>query len=147
MQNRERSLLQDLAVVIFSMLYPITLPRNLQEFRTQYLGRGDSKFVFRYRINCKVKSKRPKETAVCVSCGDTFATVLAGDNLFDGMWTCQISKSAAIVCVDRRYSPVSHETNAQTCSTFSHLWFENTDGVPLSRRIQRRLHHYVFATG
>ncbi|KAG6950681.1 hypothetical protein JG688_00014047 [Phytophthora aleatoria] len=107
MQKREKALLQDLSVILFTMLYPVTLPRNLPEFRSRYLGHRDCKFVFRYRINCKSKCKRPNENAICVSCSDTFAVVVAGDNLFDEMWTCQISKSSVLACIARRYSPVS----------------------------------------
>ncbi|ETI42914.1 hypothetical protein PPTG_13674 [Phytophthora nicotianae INRA-310] len=113
MQRREQSLLQDLSVILFSMLYPVTLPRNLPEFRTRYLGHRDSKFVFRYRINCKSKCKRPDRNEICVSCGDTFAIVLAGDNLSDEMWTYQTSTSSLLTCVDRRYSPMEFRFRAK----------------------------------
>ncbi|KAG2765483.1 hypothetical protein PC129_g20177 [Phytophthora cactorum] len=125
MQKREKALLQDLSVILFTMLYPVTLPRNLPEFRSRYLGHRDCKFVFRYRINCKSKCKRPNENAICVSCSDTFAVVVAGDNLFDEMWTCQISKSSVLACIARRYSPIEFHFHAKVrgeCTiTFSPL--------------------------
>ncbi|KAG2992900.1 hypothetical protein PC121_g21036 [Phytophthora cactorum] len=125
MQKREKALLQDLSVILFTMLYPVTLPRNLPEFRSRYLGHRDCKFVFRYRINCKSKCKRPNENAIYVSCSDTFAVVVAGDNLFDEMWTCQISKSSVLACIARRYSPIEFHFHAKVrgeCTiTFSPL--------------------------
>ncbi|EEY54881.1 uncharacterized protein PITG_08443 [Phytophthora infestans T30-4] len=108
MQKKEKAFLQDLSVILFSMLYPVTLPRNLAEFRTRYLGRLDRSFVFRYRISCKSKRKYPDETAIKVSCGDTFAVVIAGSNpFFDDLWSCQLSDSNVLTCTDRRYSPDS----------------------------------------
>ncbi|ETL89547.1 hypothetical protein L917_11531 [Phytophthora nicotianae] len=147
MQRREQSLLQDLSVILFSMLYPVTLPRNLPEFRTRYLGHRDSKFVFRYRINCKSKCKRPDRNEICVSCGDTFAIVLAGDNLSDEMWTYQTSTSSLLTCVDRRYSPMEFrfraKLNGECTITFSPLGSRTVGTFTLSVTIRQdnfRLH-------
>ncbi|EGZ22283.1 hypothetical protein PHYSODRAFT_497140 [Phytophthora sojae] len=107
MEKREETLLQDLAVILFSMLFSITLPRNLNEFRSQYLGCRDSKFVFKYRINCKSQQRLSQANAICVSSSDTFAIMLAGDNVFDEMWSCRVSSKNLLVCINRRYSPVS----------------------------------------
>ncbi|KAL3670385.1 hypothetical protein V7S43_004698 [Phytophthora oleae] len=111
MQKREKSLLQDLAVILFSMLYPVTPPRNLPEFRTRYLGCRDSKFVFRYRFNSK--SQRSNESAICVSCSDTFAIVLTGENPFEEMWSCRISRPDVLICIDRRYAPMEFHFQAK----------------------------------
>ncbi|KAG7387990.1 hypothetical protein PHYPSEUDO_013242 [Phytophthora pseudosyringae] len=124
-KKRDTALLQDLSAILFSMLYPVTLPRNLTEFHGRYLGYRDSAFVFRYRINCKSQYKHPDENSICVSCGDTFAIVLAGGNLFDEMWSCQISESSVLVCIDRRYSPMEFRFHAKSkgkcTTTFSPL--------------------------
>ncbi|KAI9992963.1 hypothetical protein PInf_014906 [Phytophthora infestans] len=116
MQKKEKAFLQDLSVILFSMLYPVTLPRNLAEFRTRYLGRLDRSFVFRYRISCKSKRKYPDETAIKVSCGDTFAVVIAGSNpFFDDLWSCQLSDSNVLTCTDRRIRLFRlHPSKAQT---------------------------------
>ncbi|KAK1941440.1 hypothetical protein P3T76_007306 [Phytophthora citrophthora] len=123
MEKREKSLLQDLAVILFSMLYPVTLPRNLRDFRTQYLGNRDSNFMFRYRFT--TKNQRSNETAVCVSCNDTFAIVLTGNSPFDEMWNFRVSKPGVLVCIDRHYSPMEFHFRAKVkgrCTiTFSPL--------------------------
>ncbi|KAE9006031.1 hypothetical protein PF010_g11977 [Phytophthora fragariae] len=84
MEKREGALLEDLSVIIFSMLYPVTLPRNLNDFRSQYLACRDDNFVF----------------------NDTFAIVLSGDNVFDEMWSCRVSSKSVLACVNCHYSPM-----------------------------------------
>lgn len=104
-RTREQMLLQDLSVILFAMLYPVTLPRNLADFRTQYLGCRDSQFVFRYRVDC-TSPRSSSEAQICVSCGDIFAVVLGNDTLFDAIWNCQVSNSKVLTCIDRCYSPM-----------------------------------------
>lgn len=78
-------LLEDLALIIYAMLYGVTLPTNKDEMLGQYLVRRQRSFSFTYRIKHQSSEQR---RFVRISRGDRFALSLgdAGSDTREGEW-------------------------------------------------------------
>uniref|UniRef100_K3WPJ8 Uncharacterized protein n=1 Tax=Globisporangium ultimum (strain ATCC 200006 / CBS 805.95 / DAOM BR144) TaxID=431595 RepID=K3WPJ8_GLOUD len=115
-QERQRLLLHDFALLLFSMLYRNTIPRNADAMRTEYLGGPKDaalKFCFEYFVPHRAKKsplRRPHRHdkqqqpshEIIVSEGDKFRLVIDGA----GSWRLGRFENAGIVtCTHRQASP------------------------------------------
>lgn len=73
--RREQALLEDFALVLFVMLYGVTLPSNTDELRAQYLECKQQTFCFAYTLEVP-RGLTLRQSSLCVSRGDRFQLTL-----------------------------------------------------------------------
>lgn len=95
-KQRERVLLEDLAFILYAMLFGVTLPTNKDEMLEQYLVRRQRSFCFAYFIR---RQSIKQLHFVRISRGDRFALSLDGTGIDSRGRTWQLVRFEGPTCV------------------------------------------------